>query len=100
MCKEEKRYCVHGICGKYQSECRRVENISLFTFPAEVGADTAFLDRMHCYLPGWEIPKFRPEHFTNDYGFISDYLKFIRELRKNGMEIRQSLLPSEKSESA
>ena len=38
---------------------------------------------MHCYLPGWEIPKFRPEHFTNDYGFISDYLaEFIRELRK------------------
>ena len=33
--------------------------------------------------PGWEIPKFRPEHFTNDYGFITDYLaEFIRELRK------------------
>ena len=44
---------------------------------------TAFLDRMHCYLPGWEVPKFRPEHFTNDYGFITDYLaEFIRELRK------------------
>lgn len=48
-----------------------------------MGTDTAFLDRMHCYLPGWEIPKFRPEHFTDDYGFISDYLaEFIRELRK------------------
>lgn len=57
---------------------------SLFDpFPSEMGTDTAFLDRMHCYLPGWEIPKFRPEHFTNDYGFISDYLaEFIRELRK------------------
>ncbi len=57
---------------------------SLFDpFPPEMGMDTAFLDRMHCYLPGWEIPKFRPEHFTNDYGFISDYLaEFIRELRK------------------
>ena len=57
---------------------------SLFNpFPPEMGTDTAFLDRMHCYLPGWEIPKFRPEHFTNDYGFISDYLaEFIRELRK------------------
>lgn len=57
---------------------------SLFDpFPAEMGTDTAFLDRMHCYLPGWEIPKFRPEHFTDDYGFISDYLaEFIRELRK------------------
>lgn len=57
---------------------------SLFApFPPEMGADTAFLDRMHCYIPGWEIPKFRPQHFTNDYGFISDYLaEFIRELRK------------------
>ena len=57
---------------------------SLFDpFPEEMGTDTAFLDRMHCYIPGWEIPKFRPEHFTDDYGFISDYLaEFLRDLRK------------------
>ena len=57
---------------------------SLFDpFPPEMGTDTAFLDRIHCYIPGWEIPKFRPEHFTDDYGFITDYLaEFIRELRK------------------
>ena len=57
---------------------------SLFApFPSEMGTDTAFLDRIHCYVPGWEIPKFRPEHFTNDYGFITDYLaEFIRERRK------------------
>ncbi len=57
---------------------------SLFDpFPPEMGTDTAFLDRIHCYLPGWEVPKFRPEHFTNDYGFITDYFaEFIRELRK------------------
>lgn len=57
---------------------------SLFDpFPPEMGTDTAFLDRMHCYVPGWEIPKFRPEHFTDDYGFITDYLaEFFRELRK------------------
>ena len=57
---------------------------SLFDpFPPEMGTDTAFLDRMHCYVPGWEIPKFRPEHFTDDYGFITDYLaEFVRELRK------------------
>lgn len=57
---------------------------SLFDpFPPEMGQDTAFLDRMHCYLPGWEVPKFRPEHFTNEYGFITDYLaEFMRELRK------------------
>ena len=57
---------------------------SLFDpFPPVMGTDTAFLDRIHCYLPGWEIPKFRPEHFTDEYGFITDYLaEFIRELRK------------------
>jgi len=57
---------------------------SLFDpFPPEMGTDTAFLDRMHCYIPGWEIPKFRPEYFTDDYGFITDYLaEFVRELRK------------------
>ena len=57
---------------------------SLFDpFPPEMGTDTAFLDRIHCYIPGWEVPKFRPEHFTDDYGFITDYLsEFIRELRK------------------
>ena len=57
---------------------------SLFDpFPPEMGTDTAFLDRMHCYIPGWEVPKFRPEHFNDDYGFITDYLaEFVRELRK------------------
>lgn len=57
---------------------------SLFDpFSPEMGQDTAFLDRMHCYIPGWEVPKFRPEHFTDDYGFITDYLaEFLRELRK------------------
>ena len=58
---------------------------SLFDpFPEEMATDTAFFDRMHCYIPGWEIPKFSPEHFTNDYGFITDYLsEFLRELRKD-----------------
>ena len=52
-------------------------------FPRAMGYDTAFLDRMHCYIPGWEIPKYRPDFFTNDYGFITDYLaEFMRELRK------------------
>ena len=61
-----------------------LKTASLFDpFPPEMGTDTAFLDRMHCYNPGWEIPKFRPEHFTDDYGFITDYMaEFMRELRK------------------
>jgi len=45
--------------------------------------DTAFFDRFHAYIPGWEIPKFSPENFTNQYGFIVDYLaEWLREMRK------------------
>ncbi len=52
-------------------------------FPEAMGMDTAFLDRMHCYSPGWEIPKYRPDFFTDDYGFITDYFAdVLRELRK------------------
>ncbi|MBD5099714.1 MAG: protease Lon-related BREX system protein BrxL [Clostridiales bacterium] len=51
-------------------------------FPSAM-IDSAFLDRMHCYIPGWEIPKMRPEFFTDNYGFISDYIsEFFREMRK------------------
>jgi ATP-dependent Lon protease len=52
-------------------------------FPEEMNQDTAFFDRMHHYLPGWEIPKMRPEFFTDRYGFIVDYMaEFFREMRK------------------
>lgn len=51
-------------------------------FPEDM-QDTAFLDRMHCYIPGWEVPKLRPEFFTDNWGFISDYFaEFLREMRK------------------
>ena len=51
-------------------------------FP-EAMIDSAFFDRMHAYIPGWEIPKMRPEYFTDNYGFISDYIaEFFREMRK------------------
>jgi ATP-dependent Lon protease len=52
-------------------------------FPEAIAYDSAFFDRIHYYLPGWEIPKMRPEFFTNEYGFITDYLaEFLREMRK------------------
>jgi ATP-dependent Lon protease len=45
--------------------------------------DTAFLDRIHAYLPGWEVQKLRNDMFTSDYGFIVDYLaEILKELRK------------------
>ncbi|MDN3451662.1 protease Lon-related BREX system protein BrxL [Planococcus sp. APC 3906] len=52
-------------------------------FPEEMANDSAFFDRMHYYLPGWEIPKMRPDFFTDKYGFIVDYIaEFFREMRK------------------
>ena len=52
-------------------------------FPEEMANDSAFFDRMHYYLPGWEIPKMRPDYFANRYGFIVDYIaEYFREMRK------------------
>lgn len=54
----------------------------LAPFP-EAMIDSAFFDRFHAYIPGWEVPKMRPEFFTNQYGLITDYLaEFMREMRK------------------
>ncbi|MBE6030166.1 MAG: protease Lon-related BREX system protein BrxL [Clostridiales bacterium] len=67
-----------------QSVSALLRHSNLFApFPTAMSTDTAFLDRMHCYIPGWEIPKYRPDFFTDDYGFISDYLaEFMKEMRK------------------
>ena len=52
--------------------------------PDVIREDMAFLDRIHYYLPGWEIPKMRVEYFTEHYGFVVDYLaEALRELRKH-----------------
>lgn len=52
-------------------------------FPEDMANDSAFFDRMHFYIPGWEIPKMRPEFLTDNYGFIVDYMaEFFREMRK------------------
>ena len=51
--------------------------------------DSAFFDWMHCYLPGWEIPKYRPDFFMDAYGFITDYLMHLQDL--NGIGITNQL---------
>jgi len=52
--------------------------------PDVIRDDMAFLDRIHCYLPGWEVPKMRMEFFTDHYGFVVDYLaEAMRELRRH-----------------
>ncbi|MEE8723299.1 MAG: BREX system Lon protease-like protein BrxL [Atopobiaceae bacterium] len=52
-------------------------------FPPEFNEDSAFFDRIHCYLPGWEVPKMRSDLITGHYGLITDCLsEFCREMRK------------------
>jgi len=54
--------------------------------PDVIREDMAFLDRIHFYLPGWEVPKMRIEFFTEHYGFVVDYLaEALRELRKHNL---------------
>ncbi|QDV37590.1 protease Lon-related BREX system protein BrxL [Tautonia plasticadhaerens] len=60
-----------------------VKTSHLFAPFPEAMIDSAFFDRFHAYVPGWEIPKMRPEFFTDRYGLIVDYLaEFLREMRK------------------
>ncbi len=60
-----------------------VKTSHLFAPFPEAMIDSAFFDRFHAYIPGWEIPKMRPEFFTDHYGFIVDYLaEWLREMRK------------------
>ena len=60
-----------------------VKTSHLFAPFPEAMIDSAFFDRFHAYIPGWEIPKMRPEFFTNQYGLIVDYLaEWMREMRK------------------
>ena len=52
--------------------------------PDVIREDMAFLDRIHYYIPGWEVPKMRIEFFTDHYGFVVDYLaEALRELRRH-----------------
>ncbi|HEY1307290.1 MAG TPA: protease Lon-related BREX system protein BrxL [Vicinamibacterales bacterium] len=52
--------------------------------PDVIREDMAFLDRIHFYIPGWEMPKMKVDYFTNRYGFVVDYLaEALRELRKH-----------------
>ncbi len=52
--------------------------------PDVIRDDMAFMDRLHFYVPGWEIPKMRNDLFTDHYGFVVDYLaEALREMRKH-----------------
>jgi ATP-dependent Lon protease len=60
-----------------------VKTSHLFADLPRAMIDAAFLDRVHYYLPGWEVPKMEQRFFTSHYGLVSDYLaEAMRELRK------------------
>ena len=49
--------------------------------------DPAFLDRIHAYLPGWEMPKIRPENHATGYGLLTDYMaEIFAELRRRNFQ--------------
>jgi ATP-dependent Lon protease len=61
-----------------------LKNTNLFDALPKAYYDTAFLDRIHMYLPGWEVAKLRNEMFTSGYGFIVDFLaEMLKQLRKD-----------------
>ena len=97
-----KTYCESGTFARGKESLSGLASIAMFgntnqpvevmvrsshlfmPMPDVIREDMAFLDRIHFYLPGWEIPKMRIEYFTNHYGFVVDYLaEALRELRKH-----------------
>jgi ATP-dependent Lon protease len=102
-----KTYCESGTFARGKDSMSGMASIAMFgntnqpvevmvrsshlfmPMPDVIRDDMAFLDRIHCYIPGWEIPKMRVEFFTDHYGFVVDYLaEALRELRKhNSTEI-------------
>ncbi|MBJ6799737.1 protease Lon-related BREX system protein BrxL [Geomonas propionica] len=97
-----KTYCESGTFQRGHEEDRGYASIAMFgntnqpidvmvqtghlfaPMPDVIRDDMAFIDRLHFYVPGWEIPKMHNEHFTDRYGFVVDYLaEALRELRKH-----------------
>jgi ATP-dependent Lon protease len=97
-----KTYCESGTFARGKDALTGMASISMFgntnqavevmvrsshlfvPMPEVIREDMAFLDRLHFYIPGWELPKMRVEYFTDHYGFVVDYLaEALRELRKH-----------------
>ncbi len=97
-----KTYCESGTFARGKDSLSGMASIAMFgntnqpvevmvrsshlfmPMPEVIREDMAFLDRLHFYVPGWEIPKMRVEFFTDHYGFVVDYLaEALRELRRH-----------------
>lgn len=96
-----KTFCESGRYQRGQEEASGYASIAMFgntqqpvdvmvqtghlfaPMPDVIRDDMAFIDRLHFYLPGWEVPKMHNDHFTDHYGFVVDYLaEALRDLRK------------------
>lgn len=68
----------------FRSVSDMIRTTNLFEpFPSAFNNDSAFFDRIHAYLPGWETPKLKASLFTNRYGLISDcFSEFCHAMRK------------------
>jgi uncharacterized protein (TIGR02653 family) len=66
----------------------------LAPLPREMRDDTAFMDRIHAYVPGWDVPKFDPSYFTDQFGFVSDFLAEVwsQSRRAPRLEVTQGRL--------
>jgi uncharacterized protein (TIGR02653 family) len=62
--------------------------------PKEMRNDTAFMDRIHAYIPGWDVPKLDPSYFTDHFGFVSDFLAEVwsRLRRSSRLDVLQGRL--------
>jgi ATP-dependent Lon protease len=69
--------------GNLDGDIQTILRTSNLFYPMAKEMDTAFFDRIHAYLPGWELGKTRDEFYTNHFGFVSDYVaEILRHLRK------------------
>ncbi len=108
-----KTYCESGMFARGKDALTGMASIAMFgntnqpvdvmvrsshlfaPMPQVIREDMAFLDRLHFYIPGWEIPKMRIEFFTDHYGFVVDYLaEALRELRKHSFTEAMDRCPS------
>jgi ATP-dependent Lon protease len=99
-----KTYCESGTFARGKEQLTGTASIAMFgntnqpvevmvrsshlfaPMPEIIREDTAFLDRIHFYIPGWEIPKMQMAMFTSGYGFVVDYLaEALRELRRQNL---------------
>ena len=70
--------------GNFEVDVEQQQRIGhlLSPLPVEMRNDTAFMDRIHSYVPGWDFPKLNPKNLTNHFGLVSDFLsEFWNKLR-------------------